>query len=146
MTAVVPKHLQVSQGAGRDDAPKRLHIPVLLSEVVECLAPGDGQLIIDATFGAGGYSRAILEAADCRVLAFDRDRRLQFRGMHVVQTFRLNSWWSVDRLGHVSSAHFPSQERSALCLTATCRVVLDCASSKSANGRLLVQLDQLARN
>lgn len=49
------------------------HIPVLLSEVVESLAPKTGNLIIDATFGAGGYSRAILEAADCRVLAFDRD-------------------------------------------------------------------------
>jgi 16S rRNA (cytosine1402-N4)-methyltransferase len=54
-------------------AAKRFHIPVLLSEVVESLAPQDNQLIIDATFGAGGYSRAILDAADCRVLAFDRD-------------------------------------------------------------------------
>ena len=49
------------------------HIPVLLSEVVESLAPRDGDLIIDGTFGAGGYSRAILDAANCRVLAFDRD-------------------------------------------------------------------------
>lgn len=49
------------------------HIPVLLSEVVESLAPADNQLIIDGTFGAGGYTRAILEAASCRVLAFDRD-------------------------------------------------------------------------
>jgi 16S rRNA (cytosine1402-N4)-methyltransferase len=49
------------------------HIPVLLSEVVESLAPQDNHLIIDGTFGAGGYSRAILESANCRVLAFDRD-------------------------------------------------------------------------
>ena len=49
------------------------HIPVLLSEVVESLAPQNGDLIIDGTFGAGGYSRAILDAANCRVLAFDRD-------------------------------------------------------------------------
>ena len=49
------------------------HIPVLLSEIVACLAPKDGELYIDGTFGAGGYSRAILEAADCRILAFDRD-------------------------------------------------------------------------
>jgi 16S rRNA (cytosine1402-N4)-methyltransferase len=49
------------------------HIPVLLSEVVTSLAPHDGDLIIDGTFGAGGYSRAILDAANCRVLAFDRD-------------------------------------------------------------------------
>ena len=49
------------------------HIPVLLSEVLESLKPKDGEFYIDGTFGAGGYSRAILEAADCRVLAFDRD-------------------------------------------------------------------------
>ena len=49
------------------------HIPVLLSEVVESLAPADNQLFIDGTFGAGGYTRAILQTANCRVIAFDRD-------------------------------------------------------------------------
>lgn len=49
------------------------HIPVLLSEVLTALGPEDGDTIIDGTFGAGGYSRAILEAAECRVIAIDRD-------------------------------------------------------------------------
>ncbi len=49
------------------------HIPVMLDEVLAALTPRDGGLYIDATFGAGGYSRAILEAADCRVLGIDRD-------------------------------------------------------------------------
>ena len=49
------------------------HIPVLLSEVVDSLRPVDGATYIDGTFGAGGYTRAILEAADCSVLALDRD-------------------------------------------------------------------------
>lgn len=49
------------------------HIPVLLSEVLTALAPEDGDIIIDGTFGAGGYSRAILDAADCRLFAIDRD-------------------------------------------------------------------------
>lgn len=49
------------------------HIPVLLSEVIEALGPRDGELYIDGTFGAGGYSRALLDAAQCRVLALDRD-------------------------------------------------------------------------
>jgi 16S rRNA (cytosine1402-N4)-methyltransferase len=53
--------------------PARPHIPVLLTEVVHALAPMAGELIIDGTFGAGGYTSAVLEAADCRVLAFDRD-------------------------------------------------------------------------
>jgi 16S rRNA (cytosine1402-N4)-methyltransferase len=51
------------------DAP---HIPVLLDEVLAALAPAPGRLIVDGTFGAGGYSRAFLSAG-AEVLAFDRD-------------------------------------------------------------------------
>ncbi len=49
------------------------HIPVMLGEVVAALKPADGETYIDGTFGAGGYTRAILDAANCRVLALDRD-------------------------------------------------------------------------
>ncbi|MDE1466956.1 16S rRNA (cytosine(1402)-N(4))-methyltransferase RsmH [Aurantiacibacter sp. D1-12] len=48
------------------------HIPVLLDEVIEVLNPQPGDVIIDATFGAGGYTRAILERG-ATVHAFDRD-------------------------------------------------------------------------
>ena len=48
------------------------HIPVLLAEVLEALSPGPGELIVDGTFGAGGYTRAILEAG-ASVVAIDRD-------------------------------------------------------------------------
>jgi 16S rRNA (cytosine1402-N4)-methyltransferase len=50
-----------------------LHVPVLLNEMLDALAPEDGKRYVDATFGAGGYSRAILEKADCAVVAIDRD-------------------------------------------------------------------------
>ncbi len=59
-------------GRGAAGGPVR-HIPVLLDEVVEALSPRDGGVYIDGTFGAGGYSRAILKAADCRVFAIERD-------------------------------------------------------------------------
>jgi 16S rRNA (cytosine1402-N4)-methyltransferase len=49
------------------------HIPVMLSEVLGTLHPKDGDIIVDGTFGAGGYAKAILETADCKVLAIDRD-------------------------------------------------------------------------
>lgn len=49
------------------------HIPVLREEAVALLAPQEGGLYVDATFGGGGYSRAILNAAHCRVLALDCD-------------------------------------------------------------------------
>jgi 16S rRNA (cytosine1402-N4)-methyltransferase len=45
----------------------------MLAEVLAALAPRDGALYIDGTFGAGGYSSGILDAADTRVLGFDRD-------------------------------------------------------------------------
>ena len=48
------------------------HVPVLLTEVVEALAPLPGELHVDATFGAGGYSAALLDKG-ARVIAFDRD-------------------------------------------------------------------------
>ena len=50
-----------------------LHQSVLLNEVVEALGPIQGGLYLDATFGNGGYSRAILDAANCKLLAIDRD-------------------------------------------------------------------------
>lgn len=49
------------------------HTPVMLAEVLGAAAPADGDIIIDATFGGGGYSQALLEAARCTVLGIDRD-------------------------------------------------------------------------
>ncbi len=51
---------------------KVLHIPVLLDEVVAAIRPAPGMSVVDATFGAGGYSRALLDCG-ARVYAFDRD-------------------------------------------------------------------------
>lgn len=48
------------------------HKPVMLAEVIEALAPRPGAVIVDATFGAGGYTRALIEAG-ARVVAIDRD-------------------------------------------------------------------------
>ena len=60
-----------------NDAP---HIPVMLNEVLAALQPADGEIYIDGTFGAGGYTTAILESADCIVLAIDQDRTALSRG------------------------------------------------------------------
>ena len=50
-----------------------IHQPVMLNEVLESLQPQDNAVYIDGTFGRGGYSRAILNHAQCRLLAIDRD-------------------------------------------------------------------------
>jgi len=64
-----------------------LHIPVMLQEVVDSLAPQDGQHFVDATFGNGGYSEALLKIADCTVSAFDRDPDAIRRGKPLVKKY-----------------------------------------------------------
>jgi 16S rRNA (cytosine1402-N4)-methyltransferase len=59
----------------------------MLAEVLEALNPRDGAHYIDGTFGGGGYARAILEAADCRVLGIDRDPDAIARGQALVAHF-----------------------------------------------------------
>ncbi len=49
------------------------HIPVLVESVVEALSPRSGGIYVDGTFGAGGYARALLDAAPCTVWGIDRD-------------------------------------------------------------------------
>jgi 16S rRNA (cytosine1402-N4)-methyltransferase len=61
------------------------HIPVLLDEVIQALAPAGDGLVIDGTFGAGGYTRALLAADPAlRVMAIDRDPRAIAAGQPLV--------------------------------------------------------------
>jgi len=56
-----------------------VHRPVMLKEAVEALAPAPGKVFVDATFGAGGHTRALLEAG-ARVIALDKDPEAIARG------------------------------------------------------------------
>ena len=84
------------------------HIPVMLPEVLAALNPKDGAHYIDGTFGGGGYARAILEAADCRVLGIDRDPEAIARGQALVERFAgrltlvLGEFSSMDQLAPMS--------------------------------------------
>jgi len=110
---------------GRDVVPPDVaggparHIPVLVRPVVEHLNVRDGGVYIDGTFGAGGYARAILAAADCRVLALDRD-----------QSAVANSAGLVDEAGGrltVTESRFSALDEAAgsFGITAVDGVVLD---------------------
>jgi len=52
---------------------KAPHVPVLIEEVVAAMAIQHGDTVVDGTFGAGGYTRALLAAGAGRVIGFDRD-------------------------------------------------------------------------
>jgi 16S rRNA (cytosine1402-N4)-methyltransferase len=56
------------------------HAPVMLTEVLAALNAQAGQTIVDGTFGGGGYTRAILAAAECKVIGLDRDPEAVTRG------------------------------------------------------------------
>lgn len=66
-----------------DGGPVR-HIPVLLSEVIQALAPKPGLTILDGTFGAGGYTSAIL-AEGANVIGLDRDPKAIAGGQELVK-------------------------------------------------------------
>jgi 16S rRNA (cytosine1402-N4)-methyltransferase len=66
-----------------------LHLPVLLQEVVTGLAIVPGETLVDGTFGAGGYTRAILGGGAGRVIGFDRDPNAIANGPALVPDERL---------------------------------------------------------
>ena len=64
-----------------------VHRPVMVDEACDALAPTDDKTFVDATFGSGGYSRALLEAALCHVWAIDRDPDAVARGAALSHAF-----------------------------------------------------------
>lgn len=63
------------------------HYPVMLPQVLEALSPVDGEVYVDGTFGAGGYTSAILDAADCVVYAIDRDPSARIKAQELKEKY-----------------------------------------------------------
>jgi 16S rRNA (cytosine1402-N4)-methyltransferase len=108
------------------------HIPVMLSEVLAALDPKDGEIIVDGTFGAGGYSQAILDRADCKIIAIDRDP----------EAFQLSRALVEAYPGRLVAVHAPFSEMQEIAaheaIGAVAGVVLDLGVSS-------MQLDQAER-
>lgn len=79
------------------------HIPVMLDEVLQALAPRDGGAYVDGTFGVGGYTRAILDAADTTVWAIDRDPEAIARGTRIAKEYDERLTMLQGRFGEMSA-------------------------------------------
>ncbi len=108
------------------------HVPVLGRQAVAALAPRDGGIYIDATFGAGGYSRMLLDAADTRVIGIDRDRSAIAGGFSLVESARGRLTLIEDRFSNLADVC------AAQNIDAVDGVVMDIGVSS-------MQLDQAAR-
>ncbi len=86
----------------RMNPPRPRHIPVLGRQAVEMLSPRDGGVYIDATFGAGGYSRAILDIAGTKVIGIDRDRSAIAGGFDLVDRAGGRLTLVEDRFSHLA--------------------------------------------
>src|SRR5260370_29224150 len=75
----------VSPGSAVSVAGPTRHVSVLLRQAIDYVAPRDGGVYIDGTFGAGGYAAAILGAADARVIGIDRDANAIAGGRALVE-------------------------------------------------------------
>jgi 16S rRNA (cytosine1402-N4)-methyltransferase len=88
MTRSRPPPPRREDRAGRDESEaigRAGHVPVLVEAVIDVLSPRDDALYVDGTFGAGGYSGALLAAANCRVVAIDRDPDAVRRGRELAR-------------------------------------------------------------
>jgi 16S rRNA (cytosine1402-N4)-methyltransferase len=108
------------------------HIPVLGHEAINCLAPRQGGLYVDATFGGGGYSRAILDIPGTRVVGIDRDRTAIAGGFALVDRSEGRLTLVEDRFSHLAEIC------TAQGFDAVDGVVMDVGVSS-------MQLDQAAR-
>ncbi len=79
------------------------HAPVMKDEMLEMLAPRDNGTYIDGTFGAGGYSHAILTSADCRVFAIDRDPSTKAFAEKIEQEFPGRFVWLLGNFSDMCS-------------------------------------------
>ncbi len=77
------------------------HIPVMLNEVINFLKPQKNEIFFDGTFGAGGYSKAILESCDCQVYALDCDHNVQKFVDRMVKKFPQNFKFSFGKFSQI---------------------------------------------
>ena len=75
----------------------------MLNEVLQNLSPSDGKVYVDATFGNGGYTQAILDTADCKVIAIDRDPNVVERAQELKNEYDSRFEFCPGRFGDIGN-------------------------------------------
>ena len=114
-----------------DHSPVR-HVPVMLAEVLTALSPAPSAIYVDGTYGGGGYSRGILDAANCRVVGIDRDPAAIAAGQAMVAEYAGRLTLVEGRFGNMG------EHLASLGFSKVQGVVLDVGVSS-------MQLDEAAR-
>ncbi|MEE2695197.1 MAG: 16S rRNA (cytosine(1402)-N(4))-methyltransferase RsmH [Pseudomonadota bacterium] len=79
------------------------HYPVMVNEVVSFLNPKSKKTYLDGTFGQGGYTKKILETADCKVLAIDRDQDSESYAREIEKRFKSKFLFHIEKLSNLNS-------------------------------------------
>ena len=82
---------------------KTKHYPVMLEEILSIISPQHGGTFIDCTFGAGGYSKAILEFSKTRVIAIDRDQLAKKNANDLIKKFPKRFSFYQDKFSRLNS-------------------------------------------
>ncbi len=77
------------------------HIPVLLDEVVNALSLVEDEVYVDATFGLGGYTKAILNTQNCKVVAIDRDPQAKIIADNLKKSFTDRFYFKIGRFSEL---------------------------------------------
>ena len=120
------------------------HIPVLGRQAIELLAPRAGGIYVDATFGAGGYSRAILDVPGTRVIGIDRDRSAIAGGFDLVDRSDGRLTLVEERFSNLAEVCAAQGIDGGRRRRDGCRGVLDAA--RPGRARLLVSPRRSARH
>ena len=91
-----------------------MHIPVLLKEVIDILAPKSGERVLDCTFGGGGHTSAILNASDCYVCAIDRDPEARDRALQLKNTYNERFDFVIAQFSEISVLFSDKQKFDAV--------------------------------
>lgn len=78
------------------------HLPVMVDEVVSLLNPKDEKIYLDGTFGQGGYSREILNKANCKIFAIDRDHQSKQFAEELKKKFGRRFIFNVEKLSNIN--------------------------------------------